>query len=344
MNREAKFSVVLPSGSLSTSQLAAFEETCHRYGLALHLPLRANNTGDTVAATSLSLRDAQLLRRQIAGLGYSVDVVGETMKTATRSPKLPDTVVVGRDSYDAYEPGDPVSDITTDAWSSLEVPAMDLDLNDGGQLEESAKWSGDNWLRPDESKTLSINAQDILKAAKLHEAQANAAPAMRGSDAKPIAIPGITTVSTSSQRNPALSIAPPRPAQTPEMATHVVPIIPSEVLPIHVNEVKPAHTPLPPRAPAFPPPAATQAASTTATVQTTSTNTTQNALSCQSVSRHPTGAETDIYADVPQQATSSALLTKIFLIMGVFIAILLILLIINLIHPLPFLSDLINPF
>lgn len=165
MRHEARFSVIFPAGSLSTAQVGDFEKTCHRYGLAVNLPLRNDGFGNIVASSGLSLQDAQMLRRQISSLGYNVDVINDnsdeqSIKAASSSP---DTRVVGSDSFVDHH-HDSISEMTSDAWMSLEMEPLDLGLSDGGQLSNSPTFTGEDWLKPDEpSQTLSVSAKDLLK-------------------------------------------------------------------------------------------------------------------------------------------------------------------------------------
>ena len=88
MKHEAKFSVIMPGGNFSTAQIETFEKTAQRYGLSIALPLRSGGSGCLILASGLSLRDAQLLRRQVAGLGYPADVVSDTSES-TRANDVP---------------------------------------------------------------------------------------------------------------------------------------------------------------------------------------------------------------------------------------------------------------
>ena len=132
MKYDARFSVVLPLSSLDSNRLDSFEEMCQRYKLAVDLPISLNQRGDLyIVSSGLSLRDAQMLRRQIAGIGFPADVIADEVngeeKVTTSSLN---TLVVGSDVFEANRPED-VGDIMSSAWENLEIPATeDVNLDD----------------------------------------------------------------------------------------------------------------------------------------------------------------------------------------------------------------------
>lgn len=184
MKQEAKFSVILPAGNYSAAQIETFEQTAQKYGLPVALPLRSDKAGNLVVATGMTLREAQMLRRQVAGCGFPADVisdVADNMHNAIKSsePVSLDTVVVDLEDVPSINSMNAVADITSDAWSSLEMPSsLDLGLSDGANLDDGADWKGEAWLAPETSpKTMSMSALDILMGAG-HE------PATEKKDAK----------------------------------------------------------------------------------------------------------------------------------------------------------------
>lgn len=162
MKQVAKFSVIVPADHFSAEQIEIFETTAQRYGLPITLPLRADGYGNLIISQGMSLRDAQVLRRHISGLGYPADVVNDTSETPRVSNAVSDTLVV--DAIDAdFETQDAVSDIAADAWSSLEMPSLDLGLFDGDESNDSSLPSSDG---AKEEKTLSLSAMDLFKVAQ----------------------------------------------------------------------------------------------------------------------------------------------------------------------------------
>lgn len=156
MKHEAKFSVIIPANDFTATQIDAFEETTQRYGIPVNLPLRSDGHGNLIAASKLTLRDAQHLRRQIAGCGFPADVVSDSAE-ATRVSDVEmqslDTLVVDLADAD-YVPEDSLSDMASDAWASIDMPSLDLGLGDDDNLS-NAQSNG--------NKTLSLSAHDILK-------------------------------------------------------------------------------------------------------------------------------------------------------------------------------------
>ena len=126
MKYDARFSVVLPASSLASNRLDSFEKMCQRYKLAVELPIILNRQGNMfVVSSGLSLRDAQMLRRQIAGLGFPADVMADEESTEDRiTTSSLNTLVVGSDAFDSHRPED-AGDIMSSAWESLELPAAD---------------------------------------------------------------------------------------------------------------------------------------------------------------------------------------------------------------------------
>ena len=188
MKHEAKFSVIMPGGNFSTAQIETFEKTAQRYGLSIALPLRSGGSGCLILASGLSLRDAQLLRRQVAGLGYPADVVSDASES-TRANDVPlqssNTLVVELGEALDHDSADPVSDITSDAWSSLEIPQLDLGLSDGDDIGDDPKWKKENWLRPAATEqTLSISAKELLKVAKERDLLKLSSPDTQSRDAQ----------------------------------------------------------------------------------------------------------------------------------------------------------------
>lgn len=162
MKQVAKFSVIVPADHFSAEQIEIFETTAQRYGLPITLPLRADGYGNLIISQGMSLRDAQVLRRHISGLGYPADVVNDTSEPPRVSNAVSDTLVV--DAIDAdFETQDAVSDIAADAWSSLEMPSLDLGLFDGDESNDSSLPSSDG---AKEEKTLSLSAMDLFKVAQ----------------------------------------------------------------------------------------------------------------------------------------------------------------------------------
>ena len=132
MKYDARFSVVLPASSLASNRLDSFEKMCQRYKLAVELPIILNRQGDMyVVSSGLSLRDAQMLRRQIAGLGFPADVTADEENTEDHiTTSSLNTLVVGSDAFDSHRPED-AGDIMSSAWESLELPAADsVDADD----------------------------------------------------------------------------------------------------------------------------------------------------------------------------------------------------------------------
>ena len=190
MKQEAKFSVILPAGNYSAAQIETFEQTAQKYGLPVALPLRSDKAGNLVVATGMTLREAQMLRRQVAGCGFPADVisdVAESMRKAMKSdePVSLDTVVVDLDDVPSINSMNAVADITSDAWSSLEMPSsLDLGLSDGANLDDGADWKGEAWLAPETSpKTMSMSALDILMGAEHEHATEKTAEKQPKSDA-----------------------------------------------------------------------------------------------------------------------------------------------------------------
>ncbi len=160
MKHEAKFSVIVPAEQFTSEQIETFEAVTQKYGLPVVLPLRNDGRGNFIAAQGLNLRDAQGLRRKISGLGYPADVVSDASEDTRVSSLTPDTLVVDAINPDDFDLQPSVGDITADAWSSLEMPALDLglfDANDGDDAKASAQ---------KEEKTLSLSAADLFKAAE----------------------------------------------------------------------------------------------------------------------------------------------------------------------------------
>lgn len=175
MKQEAKFSVILPAGNYSAAQIETFEQTAQKYGLPVSLPLRSDRSGNIIVAPGMTLREAQMLRRQVSGCGFPADVVSDAEQARNalqvNEPVSMDTVVVEFDDVPSFDHMDPIADMTSDAWSSLEMPSsLDLGLSDGADLDENHDWKGEAWLAPEPSaKSLSISAADILKKAKAVE-------------------------------------------------------------------------------------------------------------------------------------------------------------------------------
>ncbi len=160
MKHEAKFSVIVPAEQFTSEQIETFEAVTQKYGLPVDLPLRSDGRGNFIAAQGLNLRDAQGLRRKISGLGYPADVVSDASEDTRVSSLTPDTLVVDAINADDFDMQPSVGDITADAWSSLEMPSLDLglfDANDGDDAKASAQ---------KEEKTLSLSAADLFKAAE----------------------------------------------------------------------------------------------------------------------------------------------------------------------------------
>lgn len=164
MKHEAKFSVIVPCEQFSSEQMEMFEAVAQRYGLPIVLPLRSDGHGNFVAARGLNLRDAQGLRRQISSLGYPADVVNDASEATRVSSSNPDTLVVDAIDVD-FDTQDPVSEITADAWSSLEMPSLDLGLFDGSETDLDASNSNNS----KDENTLSLSAMDLFKAAEANK-------------------------------------------------------------------------------------------------------------------------------------------------------------------------------
>lgn len=179
MKHEAKFSVIVPCEQFSSEQMEMFEAMAQRYGLPIDLPLRSDGHGNFVAARGLNLRDAQGLRRQISSLGYPADVVNDASEATRVSSSTPDTLVVDAIDVD-FDTQDPVSEITADAWSSLEMPSLDLGLFDGSETDLDAS----NSNNPKDENTLSLSAMDLFKAAEANKEKDNATCQIDASDFK----------------------------------------------------------------------------------------------------------------------------------------------------------------
>ena len=178
MKHEAKFSVILPAGNYASAQIETFEQLAIRYNLPVNLPLNVDRAGNLIVASALSLRDAQLLRRQVAGLGFPADCVSDASESQLLAPKDAsiDTLVVG--ALDVPDPTtDSIGDLTSDAWSSLEMPSsLDLGLSDAADVSGVGRWNESNWLEPDDSaipqetptkeSTLGMSAMDLFAAAQ----------------------------------------------------------------------------------------------------------------------------------------------------------------------------------
>ncbi|MBO4351331.1 MAG: hypothetical protein J6A01_10345 [Proteobacteria bacterium] len=178
MKHEAKFSVILPAGNYASAQIETFEQLAIRYNLPVKLPLNADRAGNLIVASALSLRDAQLLRRQVAGLGFPADCVSDASESQLLGPKdgSIDTLVVG--ALGVPDPStDSIGDLTSDAWSSLEMPSsLDLGLSDAADVSGVGRWNESNWLEPDDSaipeetptkeSTLGMSAMDLFAAAQ----------------------------------------------------------------------------------------------------------------------------------------------------------------------------------
>ena len=173
MKHEAKFSVILPADNFTSAQIETFEQTAIRYKLPVTLPVHADSKGNLVISSDLSLREAQMLRRQVAGLGFPADVISSVNELSDSNNTNPDTLVVNLAGVSGNNSGNTVGDMTSDAWASLELPSsMDLGLSDGAEISKEAHWSGENWLNPEDSnpnpaeRTLSLNAHELLKVAQ----------------------------------------------------------------------------------------------------------------------------------------------------------------------------------
>lgn len=170
MKHEAKFSVIVPCEQFTSEQAEVFETVAQRYGLSIDLPLRSDGHGNFIAARGLNLRDAQGLRRQISSLGYPADVVNDTSEATRVRSSTPDTLVVDAVDVD-FDTQDPVSEITADAWSSLEMPSLDLGLFDGSETDVESS-TGANKFKDD--GTLSVSATDLFKAAEASKGKGHA--------------------------------------------------------------------------------------------------------------------------------------------------------------------------
>ncbi len=170
MKHEAKFSVVLPAANYTSAQIETFEQTVSRYGLSVRLPLGTDANGNLVVSSGLSLREAQMLRRQVATCGFPADVTSDASQANQENlqPVSLDTLVVDLDKVPEMGNVDPVSEITSDAWASLEVPSLDIGLGGADVFDDNAEWNGDDWLSPDSTgeRTLSLSAVDLLAVAQ----------------------------------------------------------------------------------------------------------------------------------------------------------------------------------
>ena len=158
---EAKFSVILPAGDMTQAQIETFEETATRNGLAVTLPLRSDAEGNLVVSSGLSLRNAQLLRRQVAGYGFTADVVSD----ASEKEKKQDAISAG------LMPEIPAG---KNDWETLELPtSLDLGLSndDVSNADSGERFGGTGWLNPgegsedDSQKTMSLNFDALLMQA-----------------------------------------------------------------------------------------------------------------------------------------------------------------------------------
>ena len=170
MANEAKFSVIFPAALLSHAQIETFEETAQRNGLPVSLPLRTDDQGNLLISSGLSLRDAQILRRQISGYGFNADVISDNVNVPSKgqnSDGSPSTLVVELNRAEALSQSKPAEHLS-EALASMDIPNLDLGLSDADVLDGAPEdWDGDNWLDPDASasRTLSVNAQALLEAA-----------------------------------------------------------------------------------------------------------------------------------------------------------------------------------
>ena len=158
MANEAKFSVILPAASFSKSRIEEFEKEALHYNLPVTLPLQTDSNDNTIVASGLSLRDAQLLRRKVAECGYTVDVVSDAAQRASDLFKDGDsnTQVLGEQLMQAAES---VGDISSEAWDNLEMPNLDLGLSDGAEVEDWHAVSASE-------RTQSVSLFELLQAAQ----------------------------------------------------------------------------------------------------------------------------------------------------------------------------------
>ncbi len=177
MKHEAKFSVILPAGGCSETQLETFEKNAPRYGLTVTQPLVRDDAGNVIVSSGLSLRDAQMLRRRVACCGFPADVVSDSAEATTGNDITEITTLMGgkspvkRAGTSTETPT--MTNMSPDALDGLAMPSsLDLGLSDGDlfsvSTEEKKDWSGEDWLNPDTTlsgRTMSISAVDLLNAA-----------------------------------------------------------------------------------------------------------------------------------------------------------------------------------
>lgn len=167
MTLEATFAVVVPAGGLSPHQRQQFEHYCVEHCIEIQLPMRTDAKGNAIVARGLTLQDAQILRRQVSVLGYSVDVISDAaaqyphQNAQVEEPSL-DTLVVELEGFKTRGDGEDAADLAADAWSSLEMDSIDLGLEAGKDADRS-RWSGEHWMKlNDSSQTLSVSARQLL--------------------------------------------------------------------------------------------------------------------------------------------------------------------------------------
>ncbi|MBQ9395749.1 MAG: hypothetical protein IJU23_09585 [Proteobacteria bacterium] len=129
MKHEAKFSVVSPKGSYTPIQVETFEQAAARYGINVQFPLKSDATGNLILSSGLNLRDAQMLRKQVAGYGFPVDVVSDESQidpitTNERDITSSTTMALRAPSFDDIE-----------SWEDVANPPL---LNIDSFTDESA--------------------------------------------------------------------------------------------------------------------------------------------------------------------------------------------------------------
>lgn len=177
MKQETKFSVIMPGSHFTSAQIADFEAIAQKYGIPVMLPLRSDGNGNLIAASSMTLRDAQGLRRQIAGCGYPADVVSdmsESQQKAQMAPSVEADVTIDVDAIlntdgDASAPSfSSIEEIASDVFSSIDMPSLDLGLSDASKVDfdELARmdeaWNGG----ASREQTLSL---DVLSAVEVSD-------------------------------------------------------------------------------------------------------------------------------------------------------------------------------
>lgn len=157
MKHEAKFSVVSPKGSFTAIQIETFEQAAVRYGINVQFPLRNDSAGNLIISSGLNLRDAQLLRRQVAGYGFPVDVVSdesqiEPLNTNERDITSNTTMALQAPSFDN------IAD-----WDNIQnLPLLNSELDASSSLKDSK----DPTEHPTTEHVMSLSDDELLEVCR----------------------------------------------------------------------------------------------------------------------------------------------------------------------------------